>query len=95
MHDKDTGRILNAEPVIHERAGYWKEIDEKRIYLFTSKGLDKASGSFGTRKAAEVLDSNGAIAGKETGRRSKKARTPDGHSVDFYWVDPDLPVSEQ
>jgi putative DNA primase/helicase len=95
VYDKDTGRILNAEPVIHERAGYWKEINEKRIYLFTSKGLDKASGGFGTRKAAEVLDSIGALVEKTTGRRSKKARTPDGHSVDFYWVDPDMLVSEQ
>jgi putative DNA primase/helicase len=95
VHDANTGRILNAETVIHERAGYWKEIDEKRIYLFTSKGLDKASGGFGTRKAAEVLDSNGALVEKAAGRRSKKARTPDGHSVDFYWVDPDMLVSEQ
>jgi putative DNA primase/helicase len=95
VHDKDTGRILNAEPVIYERAGYWKEINEKRIYLFTSKGLDKASGGFGTRKAAEVLDSIGALVEKTAGRRSKKARTPDGHSVDFYWIDPDMLVSEQ
>jgi putative DNA primase/helicase len=88
-YDEKTGRIINPEPVIHERAGYWKELVDKRIYLFTAKGLERASGGFGTRKAAEVLDSNGAITDKNKGRRTKKARTPADISVDFYWIDPE------
>ena len=52
--------------------------------FIAAKGLDRASGGFGTRKAAEVLDSSDALADKEGGRRSKKARTPDWHNVYFY-----------
>jgi len=85
------GRIVNAEAVIHERAGYWKDTGGKRIYLFTAKGLDKASGGFGTRKAAEVLDEIGALVEKDQDRkrRTKKWRTPEGDKVNFYWVDPE------
>jgi putative DNA primase/helicase len=84
-----SGRLINAEPVIHERAGYWKDIGGKRIYLFTSEGLAKASGGFGTRKAAEVLDSLGALVEKGADKRSKPTDTPDGNKKRLYWVDPE------
>jgi putative DNA primase/helicase len=87
MHDP-YGRLTNAEPVIHERAGYWKDVGGKRIYLFTAKGLDKASGGFGTRKAAEALDEVGALE-KGADKRSKSTRTPDGGKTRLYWVDPE------
>jgi hypothetical protein len=36
------GRIINPEPVVHERAGYWKQVGkDHRIYLFTAHGLHK------------------------------------------------------
>jgi putative DNA primase/helicase len=83
------GRIINPEPVIHERAGYWKELGNKRIYLFTSKGLERASGGFGARKAAEILDEVGALVEKGKNKRSKSARTPEGTVIRLYWVDPE------
>jgi putative DNA primase/helicase len=97
-YDNDTGRLINPEPVIYERAGYWKQIkpiddDEngRRIYGFTAQGLDKASGGFGGRKAAEVLDAVGALVDKgKDKRRSKPTDTPDGNKVRLYWVDPEI-----
>ena len=83
------GRLVNPEPVIHERAGYWKEIGNKRIYGFTAPGLEKASGGFGARKAAEVLDEVGALVDKAKDRRSKSERTPGGDKIRIYWVDPE------
>jgi putative DNA primase/helicase len=84
------GRLINPEPVIHERAGYWEESGNKRIYLFTAKGLEKASGSFGTRKAAEVLDEVGALTAKGSGgKRAKKRRVPDGRPMELYHIDPE------
>jgi putative DNA primase/helicase len=83
-------RIINAEPVVHERAGYWKELNGKRLYLFTSAGLNRASGGFGTRKAAEVLDEVEALIEKGADKkRSKSTTTPDGSKIRLYWVDPE------
>src|SRR5258708_32641785 len=72
QHDPLSGKLINPEPVIHDRAGYWKEIGGRRIYLFNAEGLKRASSGFGTRKAAEVLDAAGALIDKDSGKRTKK-----------------------
>jgi putative DNA primase/helicase len=89
------GRIINPEPVIHERAGYWKEVGNTRFYLFTTKGLEKASSGFGSRRAAQVLDEVGALKDKDAGKRTKKVRTPGGHPTNFYYVDPEKLTEEK
>jgi putative DNA primase/helicase len=84
------GKLINPEPVIRDRAGYWKEIGGKRIYLFNVKGLKRASSGFGTRKAAEVLDDAGALVEKDAGKRTKKTWIPElKRSLSFYMVDPE------
>jgi putative DNA primase/helicase len=65
------GRLMNPEPVIHERAGYWKDLG-KRVYFFNVAGLERASSGFGSRKAAEVLDDAGPLIQKDPGKRTKK-----------------------
>jgi putative DNA primase/helicase len=90
VHDKDTGRIVNAEPVIRERAGYWQEIDDTRRYCFNVAGLTRASGSFGARKAAEILDDVKALVDKDKDKRTKKIWIPQlKRSLSFYVVDPE------
>jgi putative DNA primase/helicase len=83
------GRVINAEPVIHDRAGYWKEINGQRIYGFNAKGFNRASSGFGSRKASEVLDAIGALADKDRGKRTKSVWiTQLKRSVRLYMVDP-------
>ena len=89
-YDPDSGRIINAEPVIRERAGYWKEINDKRVYCFNVEGLKRASGGFGARRAAEILDGIGALVDKDAGKRTKKIWIPQlKRSLSFYVVDPE------
>jgi putative DNA primase/helicase len=86
----DEGRITNPIPVIHERAGYWKEENGKRIYCFLSAGLKRASGSFGTTKAAETLDEFGAIFKKEQTKRTHNLWVAEiQRQLRCYWVDPE------
>jgi len=94
-YDEDSGRIINPEPVIRERAGYRKEINDNRVYCFNVEGLKRASSNFGARKAAEILDAAGALVEKDPGKKTKKIWIPQlKRSVSFYVVDPeklDLP----
>jgi len=84
------GRICNAEPVIHERAGYWKEINGSRIYCFNADGLKRASSGFGVRKAIEVLEAVGALTDKDPGKHSKKIWISQlKRSLSFYMIDPE------
>ncbi len=83
-------RTVNAEPVIHDRAGYWKEKNGKRIYCFNVEGLKRASVGFGARKAAEILDEVGALVDKDPGKRTKKIWIPAlKRSLSLYTVDPE------
>jgi len=89
QHDQH-GHLINPEPVIRERAGYWKEINGNRIYCFNAEGFNRASGGFGSRKAAEILDAAGALIDKEPGKRSKKIWIPQlKRELRFYMVDPE------
>jgi putative DNA primase/helicase len=89
------GRLTNPIPVIHERAGYWKEeTDEKgdckRIYCFLSAGLKRASGSFGVRKAAETLDEAEAIFKKEEARLTHNLWVAELKCCRrCHWIDPE------
>lgn len=89
-YDPNSGRIINPEPVIRERAGYWKEIAGQRLYLFNAEGLKRASSGFGARKALEVLEVQGALIDKDQNRRTKKIWIPHlKRSLDFYVIDPE------
>ena len=89
-YDADSGRIINTEPVIRDRAGYWKEINDNRVYCFNVEGLKRASGGFGARRAAEILDALGGIVDKDAGKRTKKIWIPQlKRSLSFYVVDPE------
>jgi putative DNA primase/helicase len=84
------GRVTNAEPVIHERAGYWKEINGLRVYCFNAKGFQRASSGFSRSKVVQVLEDAGAFVDKDPGRKTKKIWIPQlKRSLDFYMVDPD------
>jgi putative DNA primase/helicase len=88
--DDKTSRIVNLEPVIRERAGYWNDLGAKRIYMFNADGVKRASGTFTTRKVIEVLKAAGAIADHDVNRTTKKCWIPQlKRSMDFYLIDPE------
>ncbi len=49
-------RVVNPEPVVRERAGYWKDLPNgKRIYMFNADGLRRASSGFKHARVVEAL----------------------------------------
>ena len=88
--DPNSSRIVNAEPVVRERAGYWKDTANKRLYMFNADGIKRASSGFGVRKTIEVLAVAGALTDRDAGRLTKKCWIPQlKRSLNFYLIDPE------
>jgi putative DNA primase/helicase len=77
------------EPLIHNRAGYWEDKNNNRMFLFNSAGLREATDSFDFRRVLKALDDAGAFF--ETGtvnEKAKRRRTPDDQDPKLYHIDP-------
>lgn len=78
----------NGGATIRDRAGYWKQSGDERIYLFNSDGLREATKGFDFGRALDALESVGALpkAGPD-GKRATKTKI-DGRAVWLYHVTP-------
>lgn len=74
-------------PIIRDRAGWFRDEQDSRIYLFTAAGLKEATLGFDFKRVLEALDSAGWIADRDHGRRRKKTRVQ-GRSLSLYAVAP-------
>ncbi|MBV2181605.1 MAG: DUF927 domain-containing protein [Castellaniella sp.] len=74
---------------VRDRAGYWKDGGDGRLYLFTSGGLKDATKGYDLGRVLDALDVAGAIPERDTGKRSKKARAAGGRPVSLYHIDPE------
>jgi len=79
-----------AEPTIRDRAGYWEDSGNKRVYLFTSGGLREATSGFDRNRVLRALDDAGAFTVKgSNGEKAKKRNPPHGKPTKFYHIDPE------
>ncbi len=78
-----------------DRAGYWKLVDGKRLYLFNSIGLKEATKGYDFPRVLKALEQARALAEMDPGKRSKKVRTPGGRPTPLYVIDPDKLGDEQ
>ncbi|WP_245621136.1 DUF927 domain-containing protein [Paraburkholderia ferrariae] len=92
--DSRFSNIEGSADVIRERAGYWKSDGGRRLFLFTSGGLREAIKGHDLERTLKALETAGAIAATDPGRRSKTTRTPDGRTPRLYHLDPDKLASE-
>jgi putative DNA primase/helicase len=76
----------NGMPV-RDRAGYWKQYGDERIYMFNSDGLREAVKGFDFRRALDALESMGAIQAGADGLRRTKTKA-EGRSVSLYHITP-------
>ena len=80
LHPSENEKVIN-------RAGYWEDTAEGRVFLFTTTALQEATAGFDKRRVLEALDSEGWIAERDTGKRSKLRRAG-GKQTRFYAVLP-------
>ncbi len=77
----------NSDTPVRDRAGWWRDIDGERTYLFNADGLKEALKGFDFRRALDVLQEVGALP-KAVGERRKSLRIG-GRIVKVYPVNPD------
>lgn len=80
LHPSDNEKVIN-------RAGYWEDTKEGRVFLFTTAALEEATKGFDKRRVLEALDSEGWLAEKDKGKRQKLKRAG-GKQTRFYAVLP-------
>lgn len=85
-----SGRFSDAdatsEAPIRDRAGWWKESNDSREYLFTAEGMREALKGFDFNRALDVLQEAGALpAPGADGKRAKFYRIC-GHGMKLYPV---------
>lgn len=62
---------------VRDRAGWLEDrLEEDRLYLFTSGGLEEATKGFDLARVVRALDSVGAIAKRDAGRAQASTRVP-------------------
>jgi putative DNA primase/helicase len=92
--DSRFSNIEGSADLIRDRAGYWKQDGERRLYLFTSGGLREATKGNDLLRVTAALDKAGAL-DSEVGRHTKSTRTPDGRRPKLYHVDPERLVETE
>ena len=88
-----SGRFSDAdttnEAPLRDRAGWWKESNDGREYLFTAEGMREALKGFDFNRALDVLQEAGAL--PAPGADGKRARTIriNGHVAKLYAIQPE------
>ena len=72
------------ETTIRERAGWWEEVGNSRVYLFTADGMREALKGFDFKRGLDVLQEAGALAPPKADGKRAKPRTIDGRPVRVY-----------
>ena len=72
-------------PPIRDRAGWWRDTEHTRVYLFTPEGLREAAAGFDFRRALKALDSAGWIIDRDPGKSAKKVKVQ-GRAIALYHV---------
>jgi hypothetical protein len=77
------------DKIVHNRAGWWEETGfddyHKRLYYFTSGGLDEATRGFDRKKVTDVLIDKGWL--KKGKDRVTTQKRLDGRSIKVYVID--------
>lgn len=78
----------DSNQTVRERAGYWKDTEAGRLYLFTGGGLREATKGCDMGRVIKALESSGAFAQKgANGKTAIATRTPDGGVKKLYHLD--------
>jgi putative DNA primase/helicase len=81
---------VDKERTVHNRAGYWEEVEDKKIVLFSSGGLREATQGFDFGRVLRAIEEAGALYNTGSGgEKAKKRRLPGGGNAKLYHVDPE------
>jgi putative DNA primase/helicase len=76
----------DGEIAVRDRAGWWEDLNDSRIYLFTADGMQEALKSFDFKRALNVLQEEGVIGPSGADGKRAKPRTISKRPVRLYAV---------
>ncbi|NHH80709.1 DUF927 domain-containing protein [Burkholderia gladioli] len=79
--------IRDPEGIARERAGWWRQDGERRLYLFSPSGLREATRGHEIERVLRALEEASAIADHDHGERSKKTHIPGHGKARLYYID--------
>lgn len=80
---------VGDEAAIRDRAGWWRDTDNGRVWLFTGEGLRRAVPGYETGRVLDALDEAGRIADRDHGKRSKATRIGSSTKRLYYILEAD------
>ncbi len=69
---------------VRDRAGWWEDRDEARVFLFTGDGLREALRGFDFRRALDVLQAEGVLPPPDANGERARSRRINGRKVRVY-----------
>jgi putative DNA primase/helicase len=61
---------IGAEAIVRDRAGWWRNDGDERVYLFNADGMREAVAGFDFKPALDALQEAGALPAGASGVRS-------------------------
>lgn len=77
------------EILIRDRAGWYQDVDNKRIYMFTGEGLEEAGNGYERSRVIDSLRSHKWIIASDSKRHAKKTRIGSESKYLYYVHIPD------
>jgi putative DNA primase/helicase len=87
--NSDPGISDPLEPMRINRAGWWRDTDGSRHYLFTTEGMREALKGFDFRRALDTLQALGALPEPEAGGERARFFRIGGRGMKLYPINPD------
>lgn len=78
---------LGGDAMVRDRAGWWKDEVDRRVWLFTSEGLRRAVPGFDVTRILEAVAAAGWITEHNPGKRAKRVKV-DGRNPWLYHLAP-------
>lgn len=72
---------------MRERAGFWRDTDKGRIFMFNSPALQEAAAGHDLKFILQALNEVGWIVEKESDKNSKRIKIA-GRYRPLYWIRP-------
>jgi putative DNA primase/helicase len=82
-------KFNQGPPSVRDRAGYWKNTEYGKLYLFSPAGLQEAGGDFEMSRILKALKEAGAFVKTGADKKAITTRVPGGGTAGLYWIDPE------
>ncbi|MDD2893184.1 MAG: DUF927 domain-containing protein [Halothiobacillaceae bacterium] len=77
--------LSDNQSVVRDRAGWWRDDNDDRVYLFSPAGLREATKGYDFKRVLTALDESGWIVERDTDKRTKKTKVA-GKAMGLYVI---------